>query len=216
MKPHVRERVKASPAWMDLPSLDLNQPLDWVALFGEERAREGIEIDLGAGDGDFIAARAATHPERGFLGVERLLGRALKIARKAEKQELGNLKALRLESWYTVQYLAAPGSVAIIHLMFPDPWPKNRHAGNRVVQPTFATAVAQALRLGGEFRFTTDHQAYFQEASEVLDAEAGLERNEVWDFSTDATTDFQALWEAEGRNTYRARWKKDSCTETKP
>lgn len=195
---------------MDLSSLDLNRPLDWVALFGEARAREGIEIDLGAGDGDFIAARAAAHPERGFLGVERLLGRALKIARKAERREIENLKALRLESWYTVQYLAAPGSVAVIHLMFPDPWPKNRHAGNRVVQPTFATAVAQALRPEGEFRFTTDHEAYFYEASAVLDAEAGLQRREVWDYSDDATTDFQVLWEAEGRNTYRARWVKVS------
>lgn len=208
MKPNVRERVKASPAWIDLPSLDLNQSLDWTALFGLERAQNGVEIDLGAGDGDFIAARAAAHPERGFLGVERLLGRALKIARKAEVQGLNNLKALRLESWYTLQYLAAPGSVAMIHLMFPDPWPKNRHAGNRVVQPTFAAAVAQALQPEGEFRFTTDHEAYFQQASEILDAEAGLIRGEVWDHSTDATTDFQALWEAEGRSTYRACWVK--------
>ncbi|MEM1059084.1 MAG: tRNA (guanosine(46)-N7)-methyltransferase TrmB [Verrucomicrobiota bacterium] len=206
MKPHVKEQVRRSPAWLDPARLDITEPLDWSRLFGAERAGEGIELDLGAGDGDFIAARAARFPERGFLGVERLLGRALKIARKANVRGLENLKALRLESWYTLRYLVPPASVAAVHLMFPDPWPKQRHAGNRLVQPEFAVALARALRAGGEFRFTTDHEAYFREACEVIDADSALEHQEAWDFGADARTDFQAQWEAQGRVIHRARW----------
>jgi len=206
VKPNVKAQVRQSAAWIDVEQLDITRPLDWAELFGPERAAAGVEIDLGAGDGDFIAGRAAQCPERGFLGVERLLGRALKIARKANVDGLVNLKALRLESWYTVRYLAPEASVAVLHVMFPDPWPKKRHAGNRLVQPEFAAAVARALRVDGEFRFTTDHEDYFREACGVLDAETGLVRQEVWDFHDDPRTDFQNLWEAEGRATYRARW----------
>ena len=64
-----------------------------------------LEIDLGCGDGTFITGMAAQHPERDFLGVERMLGRVDKTMRKIERMQLPNARVMRLESAYTVGWL---------------------------------------------------------------------------------------------------------------
>jgi tRNA (guanine-N7-)-methyltransferase len=196
-------RIDPAPAFA---ATDIVRPLDWAVLFGR---RGCVEMDLGAGDGGFLAGRAGQHPERDFLAVERLLGRARKIARKAIRLRLGNLRVLRLESAYTLQHLVPPQSVSVIHLMYPDPWPKRRHWRRRVVQPEFASAVARCLILGGEFRFTTDHADYFAWSRDILGREPLLEPSaSLWDFSADPDTEFQAEFEKESRETFRGLWKK--------
>jgi tRNA (guanine-N7-)-methyltransferase len=184
---------------------DICQPLVWSEVFAQEQP---VEIDLGAGDGSFVAAYAESHPERNFLATERLLGRARKIAKKIERRGLSNLKVLRLESDYTVQYLVPPGSVAVVHLMFPDPWPKRKHLPNRIVQPRLVENLARALQPGGEFRWTTDHQEYFESHRHHLDRSPGFQVAPVWDLATYPQTDFQQDFAKEGRATYRGRWIK--------
>jgi tRNA (guanine-N7-)-methyltransferase len=190
-------------AWVTIT--DICEPLDWKAIFGNDHP---VEIDLGAGDGGFVANRAKTHPETNFLAVERLLGRARKIVKKAFRQNLPNLRVVRLESSYLMHYMIPVASVSIVHLMFPDPWPKRRHHERRVIQPDFVKSVATALRPGGEFRFTTDHSEYFQAALPVINAETGLKSGPLWDFSTDPHTEFQEEFLAEGRVINRARYLK--------
>ena len=57
-----------------------------------------LEVDLGCGDGSFLVEMAATHPERNFLGVERLIGRVEKTAKRIAERDLTNARVLRLES----------------------------------------------------------------------------------------------------------------------
>src|SRR5687767_10249193 len=66
-----------------------------------------IEIELGAGDGSFIAQWAALNHQTNFLAVERLLGRLRKIGRKSQRASLTNLRALRLEASYFAEFLLA-------------------------------------------------------------------------------------------------------------
>jgi tRNA (guanine-N7-)-methyltransferase len=188
-----------------VPIPDICEPLVWSNLFGNDHP---IEIDLGAGDGDFFLAYAARYPGRNFLAVERLLGRAGKIDRKGRRRELLNLRVLRLESAYTIRYLCPTESVEVVHLMFPDPWPKQKHRKQRLLQTDFAQALIRALKPGGEFRFTTDHEEYFQTSTPILDALPGWKREDVWDLTDYPQTDFEQKWLAEGRSTFRARWRK--------
>lgn len=184
---------------------DICQRLDWREIFGNERR---VEVDLGAGDGGFALAYAGQHPEVNLLAVERLLGRARKIEKRAARGKLENLRVLRLEFGYTVRYLLPPETVSIAHILFPDPWPKRRHWPRRLMQPGFVRDLAVALRPGGELRFTTDHAPYFETAQEAVAEAAALKRAEEWDWPADPKTDFQQTFDAEGRATYRARWIK--------
>src|SRR3954469_20351043 len=105
------------------------QKLDWSRVFGQAQP---IEVELGSGDGSFLANYAKLHPERNFLGVERLLGRLRKLNRKGLRADLSNLTLLRLEASYVIEFMVAPESVDALHVYFPDPWPKRKHRKNRL------------------------------------------------------------------------------------
>jgi len=176
------------------------------AIFTDDRP---LEVDLGCGDGKFLMEMAEHHPDRNFLGVERLLGRVRKVCKKATRRNLENLKVLRLESRYVVEWLLAPASVSRLHLLCPDPWPKARHHRRRLIQEDFLNAVVRVLEPGGEFLFKTDHDEYFEWAEEKVAAFSGLER---LDWPEDAffypKTDFQLQWEAEGKRLQGIRLRK--------
>lgn len=170
-----------------------------------------LEVDLGCGDGSFLMDMAEHHPEREFLGVERLLGRVRKVCRKATRRRLDHCRVLRLESRYVVEWLLPEEGVSRLHLLCPDPWPKARHHRRRVVQVDFLGAVKRVLEPGGEFLFMTDHEDYFLWAEEKVAEFSGFERL-PWDEDTFfyPKTDFQELWEGEGKSMWRLRCRKSS------
>lgn len=177
----------------------------------DELGRPGrlVEIDLGCGDGSFLLDMARHHPERDLLGVERLLGRVRKVCRKLTRQGLDNVRVLRLDSKYLVEWLLPPASISRIHLLCPDPWPKARHHRRRLVQIPFLEAVHHALSPGGEFLFLTDHPEYAEWAREMV-AEFGRFELREWDDDSFfyPKTDFQRQWEAEGKQMMRLRCAK--------
>ena len=131
--------------------------LDLRRIFG----RAGpLHVDLGCGDGSFLYALAERAPENNFLGIERLVGRVEKACRKAAKIE--NMRVLHLEISYAVEHLLPAGSVALFHLMFPDPWPKRRHHRRRLITPEFLDSIHAALEETGFIRIATDQFDYFE------------------------------------------------------
>ncbi len=126
-------------------------PLDFDCVF---RRAAPVEVDIGSGNGSFLAALAQKNPDRNFLGLERLLGRVRSACRKIAEQNLSNARVLRLESSYAIQYLLPPRSIAVFHLLFPDPWPKRRH---------------QRLTAKGLLTVATDEQDYFDEMVKMAD-----------------------------------------------
>lgn len=192
----------------ELVPVDYFQKLNRAEICRGDRP---LEIDLGCGDGSFLLEMARAFPERDFLGVERLLGRVRKVCRKITRRGLDNAKVLRLESRYTVEWLLPAASISRLHLLCPDPWPKLRHHRRRIVQVDFLEAIRQALIPGGEFLFMTDHEEYFRWASEKVEKFGKFERLE-WteDSFFYPKTDFQELWESEGKVMWRLRCRKPS------
>src|SRR5579863_4001990 len=104
--------------------------LDVAGMFPRPQT---LEVELGSGDGSFLVNYAKLHPERNFLGVERLLGRLRKLDKKGRRAGLTNLRGTRIESSYFVEYLLPAKSATAFHIYFPDPWPKRKHRKNRLV-----------------------------------------------------------------------------------
>src|ERR1043166_3086963 len=156
----------------EMPSLLYRLPsilerLDLALLFPRHRP---LEVELGSGDGSFLAEYAASHPEQNFIGVERLLGRIRKMARKGERAKLTNLRGIRIESSYFLEYLLPPHSVAALHIYFPDPWPKRKHQRHRLINERFPTLAHQALAPGGRVYLRTDDREYFEQMKAVFNA----------------------------------------------
>lgn len=195
------------PAWetfLHQPTSWL-EPLRWDEVFGrspsDSRHEIPIHVDLGAGDGGFVRARARNHPDICFLGVERLLGRARKIARGAWRDGLPNLRSLRIEATYAVEQLFAENSVASITVLFPDPWPKRRHHKNRLIQTPFLENCARVLRPDGWIAIKTDDALYFNHIQEAL---KGCTSLKAWpearaDLLLSEPTDFERDFVKEGR-----------------
>jgi tRNA (guanine-N7-)-methyltransferase len=186
--------------------------LDWPAVFPK---RQPIEVDLGCGDGSLLLHWAAKFPDRNWLGVERLKGRVLKLERKAPRLGIaGNLRALRIESAYAVEWLFPPASIAAYHIYFPDPWPKKRHYKRRLIQPAFVAALARTLETGGFVNLATDHAEYFADMLPCFDANGNFERVEPLTPATpEEMTDFERDFAVEGRPIHRARYRKATSKE---
>jgi tRNA (guanine-N7-)-methyltransferase len=191
---------------IELIPADYFRPLHRGEIFPDP-ARP-LELDVGCGDGTFLLQMAAHYPERDFLGIERLGGRVNKIVRGARKAGLTNVRILCLESAYTLQWLLPPACATRLHLLFPDPWPKKKHAARRFMQPENLAVLSRVLQLDGHFLFKTDHAAYFEEATANADA-SPLFRRLSWipDDEFYPLTDFEQLWLSQGCLINAARWQ---------
>lgn len=167
-----------------------------------------LEVDVGCGEGAFLVAMAARHPERNFIGVERLVGRVRKVSRRSARAGLRNVRVLCVESHYTVRHLLPPESVSVAHVMFPDPWPKRKHHERRLINREFLDAVRAALRAGGELRLTTDDLPYFEHMKKVAGAHEGFVV-EPWPHGDDyPQTDFEKRFRTLGLPIHRLLLRK--------
>ncbi len=135
-------------------------PLELEAIYGRNAP---IEVDLGCGDGSFLVEIASANPARDFLGIERLPGRIRSAQRKITDRALTNARVLLVETSYAVRRMLPASSVTQFYLMFPDPWPKRRHWGRRVVTEDFFASIHRALVPHGVLRIATDQVDYFRE-----------------------------------------------------
>lgn len=170
-----------------------------------------LEADLGCGDGSFLEQMAALHPERNFLGVERLLGRVEKTAHRIARRGLANARVLRLENSYALRWLLPQRSLSRLHLLFPDPWPKKAHRKNRIVNDEdFLPGLRRVLIPGGEFHLKSDDEGFFENALEVMSTVPGFRKLDgSRDPSAHPRTAFENQWLALGRTVHHARWQWD-------
>jgi len=188
-----------------LSSQRLYPPYVWSEVFGRPSP---VEVDLGAGDGVYAEARAKRESGRNFVAVERLLGRATKIAKKAIRNQLTNLKVLRLESSYFIKNLCAESSLDAITVRYPDPWPKRRHHANRLLQKEFFEDAARAVISGGLIKLTTDDREYFEWAQKEAEKCSVWVADLSWTGVDEPTSEFEELFAKEGREVYRKAWRK--------
>jgi tRNA (guanine-N7-)-methyltransferase len=188
-----------------LSSQRLYPPYVWSEVFWRSSP---VEVDLGAGDGVYAEARAKRESDRNFIAVERLLGRATKIAKKAIRNQLTNLKILRLESAYFIKNLCAESSLDAITVRYPDPWPKRRHHANRLLQKEFFEDAARAVISGGCMKLTTDDREYFEWAQKEAEKCSAWVPDLSWTGIDEPTSEFEELFAKEGREVYRKAWRK--------
>jgi tRNA (guanine-N7-)-methyltransferase len=164
--------VPTVAAEIELVPANYFAPLDLAQIFPRPAP---LEVDIGCGDGAFLAEQAGRFPERNFLGLEKLAGRVRRACKKASRLALPNVRVLRIESVYAIQYLLPPASVEVVHLLFPDPWPKKKHRRRRIVTADFLALVQRVLAPDGRFRIATDQKDYFEAIRELITQTAFVE-----------------------------------------
>ena len=131
-------------------------PLDPAALMPGAKQ---VWLEVGFGGGEHLAGQAARHPDTLMIGCEPFLNGVGSALRHIEE---GGLKNVRIHADDARAVLAALPDASVDHvlILFPDPWPKARHAKRRLVQADVAAELARILKDGGRLRFVTDWKAY--------------------------------------------------------
>lgn len=195
----------SATAEIELIPADYFAPLDLAQVFTRPAP---LEVDIGCGDGSFLVALAERFPERNFLGLEKLAGRVRRACKKASRLALPNVRVLRIESAYAIQYLLPIASVDVVHLLFPDPWPKKKHRRRRIVSADFLILVHRLLVPNGRFRIATDQKDYFATMRGLILPSAFVEMTPVME--TFPLTTFERHFLAEGAPIYRLELRKVS------
>ncbi len=144
---------------------------DWTARLGPLAAR--LELEIGCGHGGFALGFARAHPDRALVAIEQRRAFAQEVAAKAERRGLGNLVVINGDARILAPRLFRAGSLAALHVHFPDPWWKRRHHRRRLVDDRMSTLLLGLLAPGGLLDFRTDVERYAREAVVRLE-EAGF------------------------------------------
>jgi tRNA (guanine-N7-)-methyltransferase len=147
-------------------------PLDFEQVFGR---RAPVILEIGFGMGDATAQIAGNRPDTDFLGVEVHEAGVGALLRRIGEQQLANVRIVRHDAVEVLRHMVPPGSLAGVHVFFPDPWHKKRHHKRRLVQPPFVRLVAERLAPGGVVHFATDWLPYAEQMLQVLGDEPALE-----------------------------------------
>ncbi|MBW2230179.1 MAG: tRNA (guanosine(46)-N7)-methyltransferase TrmB [Deltaproteobacteria bacterium] len=132
-------------------------------------------LEIGFGRGEFLLDLAAKEPCTAFLGVEVSFKRTLKMARKLARAGFDNVRLFEARGQVVVKDLIRKDSLREIWINFSDPWPKDRHAGRRLIQPDFVRDAALCLVSGGTLHVATDDVPYAEQIDPVLASEPLLE-----------------------------------------
>ncbi|HSQ58154.1 MAG TPA: tRNA (guanosine(46)-N7)-methyltransferase TrmB [Gemmata sp.] len=143
-----------TPAW-----------IDWQTLFDNANP---VEIEVGMGKGLFLLNAAFSRPETNFFGIEIVRKYQLYATTRFAIRELRNVRTVCADARWVFRQFVPEGSVAAVHVYFPDPWWKARHKKRRVFTAGFAADAARVLREGGRFLIASDVEEYFGVMTGIL------------------------------------------------
>ncbi|WP_183441733.1 tRNA (guanosine(46)-N7)-methyltransferase TrmB [Pseudoduganella violacea] len=147
-------------------------PLDAEQTFGRKAP---VILEIGFGMGGTTAHIAKHMPEKDFIGVEVHTPGVGSLLKLIGEENLSNLRIIQHDAVEVLNNMIQPGTLAGVHVFFPDPWHKARHNKRRLIQGPFVKLLTDRLAPGGYLHCATDWQEYAEQMLEVLGAEEGLQ-----------------------------------------
>jgi tRNA (guanine-N7-)-methyltransferase len=160
------EAVQRIRPGIELPVSEIaDHLLDFTALFpGLSR----IECEVGFCSAIFLTEYANRHPEAGIVGIEKKHAYFLRGLHNLERKlKQDNVKTIEFDARPLIEMLIPAGSLDILHIYFPDPWPKKRHIFKRMINRENLKMFHEKLKPGGRLSAATDHPGY----AEFIEAE---------------------------------------------
>ena len=150
------QTLAMAQSW-DKYAIEIKSELILNQIFPEKTK---VIMEIGSGMGEATAQIAKANPEVGYVAVEMHSPGLAALLILINQMELENIKLIREDATYLLANHIPDNSLDGIHLLFPDPWPKNRQHKRRIVQSEFIEMVGRKLKPGGFIHIATDWQPY--------------------------------------------------------
>ena len=169
-----------------------------------------IELDLGCGTGDLALGLAERYPDRLIFAADIQLSRIRKVAKKGKRGGMDNLRCFRVEARHLMSIILPDQCLDRLHILCPDPWPKARHSGHRLMSADFMEQIRRVLKDDGTFHFATDDEPYMTATVKNLKESGLFEQisNEPPEDIADIKTEFERQWLAQGKTVPHTVWRK--------
>ncbi len=194
---------------------DLDLPLELSSLLSAAaRPVRDWEVEIGFGKGRFLLKQALANPDCGFLGIEVASKYYRRVRDRAARDHLENLVLLRGEARYLLAAVLPASFARSVHVYFPDPWPKSRHHGRRLLDPESLDLLLRLLKPGGGLSFATDYLDYGELVNELLLAHPALKVEKADDLGGErARTHYEDKYQREGRAILRVEARLAFCED---
>lgn len=150
-----------------------NDSVNPRTLFPE--SAEEVWLEVGFGGGEHLAELAETHPQVGLIGAEVFRNGIASLLAHIQARDLGNIRVFHEDIRLLLPALHE-ASLNRVFVLFPDPWPKTKHAERRIIGPETLDKLARLLRDGGQLRVASDDPTYVNWATRHLDAHPQFEK----------------------------------------
>lgn len=140
---------------------------EWRQKVFQKEVHASLDLEIGTGNGFHFSHLCKSHPERSFVGMELKYKPLVQTLRRCQRQGSENGRMLRYDAG-GVRALFADEEINNVYIHHPDPWPKKRHLRNRLIQDSFLNDLWRVMKLGSFLEFKTDHQGYFQWATQCF------------------------------------------------
>lgn len=158
---HGRKLSPRQQALLDelLPQIrvDLAEPFNILP----DRMGDGrpLWLEIGFGGAEHLIWQAEHNPNVTIIGCEPFEEGVVKALGGIKDKHLANVRLHADDARPLVRWLP-PASLSRCFILFPDPWPKKRHAKRRLVTPATLSELARKMKPGAELRIGTDIGPY--------------------------------------------------------
>ena len=163
-----------------------------------------VFVEYCSGNGDWLVRRALEDRACNWIAVEKRFDRVRKIWSKVKNASLGNVFIVCGDALtFTKNYLPSR-SIQAVHVNFPDPWPKEKHAKHRLIQSPFVSEIERILQAKGSILLVTDDVDYSQQMIEQMQKNPAFFSKFAFPFYTKKMENygdswFKELWESKGK-----------------
>ena len=124
-------------------------------------------LEIGFGGGEHLAAQAALHTDIGFVGCEPFINGVASLVVHIQEQSLKNIRVVKDDARLLLARIPDQ-SVGRIFVLFPDPWPKQRHHKRRIIQDATVATFGRILKQDGLLLMATDDAPYAQWMQDIM------------------------------------------------
>ena len=158
-------------------------PIDWRGVFGRGAP---LALEIGFGNGSFLAEQARAHPQRDHLGIELSWTAATHLFRRLQSGGQTNVRVLLGDAEAMVRHLFAAEALSAVTVNHPCPWPKARHLERRLLTRAFLVVLAARMLAAAVLSVVWDDAGCAEWLAEELAAQDAL-------VSCHATTEVAAI-----------------------